>query len=184
VALGSLDLYVFATVSLTLDSGSSVSADILQCLTSSPLIRIDLLLESYHIEFLRIEINRYHGAQRVINLALIWDQNSPTRKVLPLTVRAYSTSDSEDDILYHRLAADDGQFHEIPSDRYAIIPSKLPSAEDLLDWTQVDEFTSEINPVQPFITALAQFMMTYCQAKPELPLVSLNIRGCIVHFNA
>jgi hypothetical protein len=137
------------------------------------LIDTDLLFESFSQDFVYNEVRWYHGTPRQINLALIFDQYSPNKQMLALTVQDYSQSEFEDPIIYHRLATDEGHFDVVQSQRCAIIPNGLPRVEELLAWAQIDTATTEVSPVQRLITALHGFMQTYCQNTPELPLVSL-----------
>src|SRR4051794_35942720 len=121
----------------------------------------DILFESFSRDFVESEIKRYNGpmTERKVYLILLFDENSPQKRALPVTVRDYSTSDSEDKVLFHRLAADDGSFSVVPSPRYAIVEKDIPSVQNILDWSQVALTTTEANPVQRLITALHDFMV-------------------------
>jgi len=134
----------------------------------------DLLLEAFTQDFLKSEIQAYHGPKREIHLAFLFNSESPNTSALPITVRDYSTLDSENEMLFHTMAVDRTKFENVPSDRYAIIPGGVPSLDDLLNCVQADLAPVSGQPAKRLIAALMEFMDQYCENELQLPLVSFT----------
>jgi hypothetical protein len=106
-------------------------------------------------------------------------QQFPTELVVPITVRDYSTPDSEDPILYHSVALDRINFSVVISKRYAIVPENMPKLNHLLNWGDANMTDARGQSVQQLlITNLKEFMDQYCRHAPRLPLVSTLRDDC------
>jgi len=134
----------------------------------------DILLEAFTQDFLKSEIQIYHGPKREIHLAFQFDSESPTTSALPITVQDYSNQNSESDRLFHTMAVDRTNFKHVPSDRYAIIPGGVPSLDDLLNCVQADLVPIGGQSVKRLFAALMEFMDRYCENELQLPLVSFT----------
>lgn len=132
--------------------------------------KFDILSESFTREFLQHEIGTYYGLEKRLELGLVHDQHSPYAPTLSVLVREYFAPESEDKILYSVVATDDKTFENIPSKRYAIVPTSMPSMADLLGWVQMDKSAVQQTPVQRLIIALKDFISQYCEQKPQLPM--------------
>jgi len=100
-------------------------------------------------------------------------QEVPTELAIPITVRDYSTPDSEDPVLYHSVALDRTIFKTVISERYAIVPEGMPKLNQLLNWGDANIADARGQSVQQLlITNLKEFMDQYCKHVPRLPLVS------------
>ena len=135
----------------------------------------DLLLTSFTRGFLSSEIKSCYGPRKSIRVGMVFHegQEVPTELAIPITVRDYSTPDSEDPVLYHSVALDRTIFKTVISERYAIVPEGMPKLNQLLNWGDANIADARGQSVQQLlITNLKEFMDQYCKHVPRLPLVS------------
>jgi hypothetical protein len=141
----------------------------------------DLLLMSFTRGFLSSEIKSCYGPRKSIRVGMVFHegQQFPTELAVPITVRDYSTPDSEDPVLYHSVALDRINFNTVISERYAIVPESMPKLNHLLNWGDANMADARGQSVQQLlITNFKEFMDEYCRHVPRLPLVSALKDDC------
>jgi hypothetical protein len=121
------------------------------------------------------EIGSFEGEKRLIPCNLHSGVETVTALPLCLEVKEYRpSSGSSEPLLYDymaKLGPEGPIFETAISERYAIVPESMPTAQELEDWIKQ---TPAHHATTGLMTSLANFIDVYCAHEPHLPLVRLS----------
>lgn len=132
---------------------------------------VDILSHAFTQDLLEGEIGAFEGEKRLIACNLYSGVQPITALPLWLQVRDYKTpSELSKPLLYDYMIGLGPQgpvFNMAVSERYAIVPESLPTAEELEIWIRQ---APEQNATPGLMTALGNFIGAYCEHQTQLPM--------------